>query len=274
MGGKGRKVRSGYFKRKQRVLQTLWLLSEREGRRPGWRQPPCSLGSRRVPGTAALFSDRSRSAGPGGVPGSPAFGLPYPRISSGSSRLQPATERGSHPRSRLAVPGQVWHRVQTSFGGGSPCLCRGGESRTWHRFSGLAQRSDVERRDDFSYPARGSAASPGTIFRGGPELTGTPERSAGGWAVTATRRERRGAAGPAAADLLWGPDLPPNPEAALGRLHAGSGQPPLPTRLSPGAYGTEEDLSPGLPGGRDAPAGPQCRRIRDEGAPLPTNPPR
>lgn len=47
----------------------------------------------------------------------------------------------------------------------------------------------MERRDDFSYPARGSAAFPGTIFRGGPELTGTPERSAGGWAVTATRRE-------------------------------------------------------------------------------------
>lgn len=47
----------------------------------------------------------------------------------------------------------------------------------------------MERRDDFSYPAWGSAAFPGTIFRDDPELTGTPERSAGAWAVTATRRE-------------------------------------------------------------------------------------
>lgn len=83
---------------------------------------------------------------------------------------------------------------------------------------------------------------------------------------------RRGAAEPAAADLLWGPDPPANPEAALGRLHAGSRQPLLPALLSSGAYGENEDLSRGLSGGRDAPAGPQCRRARDGGLLSPLTP--
>lgn len=98
-------------------------------------------------------------------------------------------------------------------------------------------------------------------------------RRAGGLAVTATRREGGAQRDQRQPISCGGPDSPPNPEAALGRLHAGSGQPLLPTLLSPGAYGTHEDLSPGLPRGRDAPAGPQCRRARDGGAPLPTNPP-
>lgn len=114
-----------------------------------------------------------------------------PLTSAGDGMRLPPALTACCPGARLAP--------RPDFGGGSPCPCRGGErhecfgrggeSRTWHCFSGPARRSDVERRDDFSYPARGSAASPGTIFRGGPELTGTPERSAGGWAVTATRRE-------------------------------------------------------------------------------------
>lgn len=173
------------------------FLSEREGRRPVWRQPLRSLlRSLRVPGTAARSSERSRSPGPAGPPGPPPSAFrcsPYllglPQTSAGDGTRLPPAFTACCPRKRLAP--------RPDFGGGSPCpsrggerhecFGRGGESRTWHCFSGPARRSDVERRDDFSYPARGSAAFPGTIFRGGPEL-GTPERSAGGWAVTATRR--------------------------------------------------------------------------------------
>lgn len=255
-GAKGRKVRSGYLKRKQRALQTWRLLSEREGRRPGWRQLPRSLlRSLRVPGTAARFSDRSRRPGPGSVPGPPPSAFrcsPYllwlPPTSAGHGTRLPPAFTACYPGARLAP--------RPDFGGGTPCPCRGGErhecfgrgreSLTWHCFD-TSGRSDVERRDDFSYPAWGSAASPGTIFRGGPELTGTPERSAGGRAVTATRREGRAQRDQRQPISCGGPDPPPNPEAALGRLHAGSGQPLLPTLLSPGDTGRTKICHQGCP---------------------------
>lgn len=76
-GEKGRKVRSGYLKRKTGVLRTLRFLSERDGRRPGWRRPLRSLllRSLRVPGTGVRSSDSSRSPGLGGGPRAPGLAL-------------------------------------------------------------------------------------------------------------------------------------------------------------------------------------------------------
>lgn len=118
-GGKRRKVRSGYLKRKQRVLQTLRLLSERDGRRPGWRQPLRSLlRSLRVPGTAARSSERSRSPGPTGPPAPPALGLPLFPVSSlappdFSRRWDPAPTRvhGLLSQGKAGTACRLWRRV-------------------------------------------------------------------------------------------------------------------------------------------------------------------
>lgn len=125
------------------------FLSGREGRRPGWRQPLRSLlRSLRVPGTAARSSESSRSPGPGGAPESPRpRPSAVPRIFSGSPRLQPAMGSGSHPRSRLAVPGQSWQRVQT-LAAGPPTPAEAGR--------------------DTSASAEPGKAALGTAFRGRP----------------------------------------------------------------------------------------------------------
>ncbi|XP_039234780.1 collagen alpha-2(I) chain-like [Pipra filicauda] len=103
-----------------------------------------------VPGTGARSSERSRSPSPGGGP--PAPGLRWPPHLLLIPRLQPAVGPSSHPRSRLAVPGQGWH-----FGGGSPCPCRGGER---HESFG---RGEGNRRTAFRGRAGGRVWDEGMI---------------------------------------------------------------------------------------------------------------
>lgn len=188
---------------------------------------------------------------------------------------------GSHPRSRLAVPGQGWHRVQT-LAAGPPAPAEAGRDTSASAEAGKAAVGTAFRGRPGGRMWNGGMISltlPGIrcfsrhCFQGRPGAHWDTRALGGRVGCHCHSEGRRGAAGQAAADLLWRPDPPPNPEAALGRLHAGSGQPLLPTLLSPGAPGTNENLSPGLPGGRDAPAGSQCRPAQDEGLRSPLTPP-
>lgn len=270
------------------VLRTLRLISERDGRRPGWWRPLRSLllRSLRVPGTGARFSDSSRSPDPGGGPRAPGLTL-SPASFLAPPKLQPAMGPGSHPRSRLAVPGQGWHRVQASAGGppapseqgrdtspsagaGEAALGAAFRGRAGGRMWSEAIVSLTLPGDPLLLPAPlpGAARSP----------LGRPERSAGGLSLPLGGKEGgSGASGgraPAGNLQIPGQHRRGSPRRD-GCVRARGYRCYLPfTPLpSPAVYGADGNLPPGLPGGRDAPAAPRSRRDRGRGgSPLPPPP--